>query len=447
MRTFVFSVIFLMFVLSLSFKPVVAGNGTIPTVPSYTAKTVGGSDGYYIINQSIYRIHDNTAELIWIANETGHSEVLPDGNLTYFVRPNPRWVILDNTYQEIEVPAWPDELDHHDVILTPSGSWIVMFYRHEQMDLTSFGGGPSVDVTHTDVAEIDASGVELWRWTSETENYIAESRIPLTPESTSYDYAHGNALDVMPNGNIAANMRNTNTVVIVERGTGKTLKKITDDSTYSDYEIDDPFLASHNIDFHSDTVFTVYDNHAFDPVIPSRGARYEIVDDEIFLRQTWVHPDGSNNFATGNHQMLENGGVVIGWGTLRTGNENKRIGTEYDSDGNEVMSVWTNQDIIHYRVTKIEDGWDATPWYSPELTKVDDSLWVNWNGATDIESWNIIINGEQVSNVEKDEFYTEVEVSNGCTFQAVPIRDGKESTPSNVIDVCPNKIRFPIIWN
>jgi hypothetical protein len=130
----------------------------------------------------------------------------------------------------------------------------------------------------------------------------------------------------------------------------------------------------------------------------------------------------------GSHQILGNGNTLLGYGQV------PKI-KEFDSDGNVLYTaVFGHLDsTVSFRTFKLDD-WHAIPSYPPKVyaqisfatTKLD--VWMSWNGATDIDSWNILVGDKneteamvKIARVEKDGFETSVNLGGLCVTKFVQI--------------------------
>jgi hypothetical protein len=86
----------------------------------------------------------------------------------------------------------------------------------------------------------------------------------------------------------------------------------------------------------------------------------------------------------GNLQMLENGNVVIGWGS-------EPLLTEFNADGGVVLDVHLPPGGQNYRALKFP--WHGHPTQRPAAVyrheKGEGHLYVSWNGATEVAAWRL----------------------------------------------------------
>ena len=116
----------------------------------------------------------------------------------------------------------------------------------------------------------------------------------------------------------------------------------------------------------------------------------------------------------GSHQVLSNGNHLIGYGQV------PKI-KEFDSNGEVVYSATFGppEGTDSFRAFKLND-WHAVPSYPPKVVSQysydgkNFTVHMSWNGATDIDRWNIFAGPaqnetlKQLASVQKNGFETSV---------------------------------------
>ena len=148
---------------------------------------------------------------------------------------------------------------------------------------------------------------------------------------------------------------------------------------------------------------TMFDNHGEtsdscgDKPCQSRGLHLEIDVGAMTAQvvQEYFHPEHINSGAMGSFQSLANGNVMTGWGY------NPSF-VEYNKKGEPVMDVQRGpigvgfkNDMFTYRVNKRQ--WKGFPTWPPSIavdapnrTTLNASVYVSWNGATEIAQWAVV---------------------------------------------------------
>ena len=114
----------------------------------------------------------------------------------------------------------------------------------------------------------------------------------------------------------------------------------------------------------------------------------DLIEMTASLRNSYAKPGQFRSASQGSMQLLpDNGNVLIGWG-------HSAAYTEFAHDG-EILcdvhfgasSVFGFGRITSYRAFKGE--WVGLPSMPPEIKMVGDSVFVSWNGNTEIETWEL----------------------------------------------------------
>src|SRR5699024_7409669 len=98
--------------------------------------------------------------------------------------------------------------------------------------------------------------------------------------------------------------------------------------------------------------------------------------------------------AMGSFQQLQDGHVLIGWGT-------EPYYSEYTAEGELIWDAWLHAHN-NYRVYRSQ--WHGTPATDPDAVYTTDgptpAVYVSWNGATEVESWRLLSGQDQDSLAE-----------------------------------------------
>jgi hypothetical protein len=162
------------------------------------------------------------------------------------------------------------------------------------------------------------------------------------------------------------------------------------------------FGWQHDARMHGKHEISMFDNHGETTGLcrdncKSRGLRLKIDTDAMTAAviQEYYHPEGINSGAIGGMQEMDNGHVMVSWGYNPTF-------VEYMKDGTPVLDVQRGtigngfqSDLFAYRVSK--HAWKGEPSWPPSIavdapnrTTLNASVFVSWNGATDIDKWAVV---------------------------------------------------------
>lgn len=300
--------------------------------------------------------------------------------------------ILDATYREIVQVSAGNGLsgDLHEFLVTASGSALIGAYNSVPADLSAYGGAVDGQLLEGVVQEIDiASGAVLFEWHSGDHVPISESYLPQT--AGLWDYFHLNSIDVADDGNLLVSARHTSTVYKVDRGSGRIVWRL--GGMRSDFALGDgaSFAYQHDARDHGDGVISIFDDGAYSPESAIEAASRAIVlqlDTDAMtaeLTRANANPGGVVSFAEGNAQLLDDGGMFVGWGT------NPEM-SEFAADGTLRFDAFLPGGGTSYRAFRAP--WKGTPVGPPNLAAHPNGdgstqLYVSWNGATETSHWQI----------------------------------------------------------
>lgn len=337
---------------------------------------------------------------------------------------------LDSTYttKYIISPIGAMDGDLHDFQITVNDTALITIYDSVPADLTSLGG-PELGWLYEGVfQEIDiATGELLFEWRSTSYFPPNSSYEPLNDrgcERTSgYDYFHMNSVDKDDQGRYLVSGRHTHSVTCIDGSTGEVLWTLGGkDNEFSDASngAATGFEWQHDARWRGPNHITLFNNAAHadsDPHSTSHGALIEL---DIPARQatlltSYNHPQELMSTSQGNLQVLETGNVLVGWG-------HSAAYTEFSPDGDVLCDVHFGASayfsfgrIVSYRAWK--GSWVGTPDTLPDAAVAGDSVYVSWNGATEVACWRLEVwDGQglkdmsftKVDEVERTDFETEI---------------------------------------
>jgi hypothetical protein len=274
--------------------------------------------------------------------------------------------------------------DVHEFQLTPQGTALLTVHAETTADLTSVGGGKNANVLDSIVQEIDvATGKVLFEWHSLDHVPLTESYAPLLDP---FDYFHVNSIDVDLDGNLVVSARNTSALYKLDRKSGEVLWRL--GGRKSDFEIESGagFFYQHDARTHPDGTLTVFDDGTGEAAYPARGLKLSLDTGArtCALIQAYPHPTPLTPQSMGNAQLLQDGGLMVGWG-------DQPYVTEFAPDGNVRFDAKFDGGAWNYRAFR--DVWVGRPATVPVLavtrTGKNAVLHVSWNGSTETVYWRV----------------------------------------------------------
>lgn len=356
-------------------------------------------------------------------------------------------VVLDDQYQQstivLEQPIVANTnaphigvLDFHEHQMTDRGTILVTAYNVTKQDLTILGGRKDGWVTDSLFFEIDIKTNEVvFSWSALDHFRFTDSKLPLPcymsdgSKQLGYDFFHINSVQAVGE-NFLISSRHQWACYLISRS-GEILWGI--DGSGEDERFDWPapeaqFRWQHHARAHnvSNTGFTLslFDNHnaLFDMGSKPSGALLfnitlfpEVKTPPVLLRNLQppqdIYSDKEGSFFADlpNSHSLVSYGIPVAY----------EFGPSGESSDIRSKIRFANDKGAHtYRVSKAV--WKATPKdWSPSLVleKGHDGLnmYVSWNGATEVESWNIYSVGpagalSQIGRAMASGFETVIEI-------------------------------------
>ncbi|KAH7305197.1 ASST-domain-containing protein [Stachybotrys elegans] len=320
----------------------------------------------------------------------------------------------------------PAMLDFHEHKVTPWNTVLVSAYNNTPANLSEYGGPERGWIVDSLIFELDLTTQEvLSTWSALQHLKVEDSRLPLPSHLSDgsfkhpYDFFHINSVDTIDENTLLVNSRHMWAFYLISRHTGDVLWELNGGGeTRGNFGIlseNDQFRWQHDARAYNVTksgmTISIFDNHNTEDdtdKVESRGLMVAIelppqksVKPKI-VRHV-LHSDGDKIFAQGQgcyDPCLENGNQLIGHGPIP-------VVQEFSRDG---KLLWEgrfggNNKAQSYRTFK--QKWHAVPHgWGPSLAleqagqlqvaggEADPNEaqivgYVSWNGATDIEAWNV----------------------------------------------------------
>ena len=309
------------------------------------------------------------------------------------------FVVLDANLDEVDrigtVPGVSNHVDAHDALIKPNGNYVLISYHLGQRDLSDIttDEGVTLSAEHwvrdTIVTEFNPQHNVVMTWSSRDHVNIRDCLPSLNDETPFevFQYAHGNSLQALPDGDIVVSLRKCSQVFRIDYPSGDTVWKVgRSHSTSPQWRSnlitvrDDPygeFCGQHAAQVLDNGNLLLFDNDSYchedlatgEPDRPNgrvtRIAEYALdvsANEARFLRH---HSDQAgldtwNRFRGWVHQ-LDGGNWLISWGGRRDAPDPGTVPgpvasiTEADPE--------TGEEPLRIRVTW--NGGVSTGWASP----------------------------------------------------------------------------------
>ena len=296
------------------------------------------------------------------------------------------WVVVDTSYRELArfTAARGLHGDLHEFIISPQNTALVLSNEVGVHDLRSVGGSPGGNVVGGVVQELSLpDGRLLWEWRTLEHVPVDETEIKARP-GPRFDYFHINSIDVAPDGHLIISGRNTWAAYKVDRRTGRILWRLGGKRSDFTFGPGARFEWQHDVREHAGRLISVFDNAAAPQEEPQSRALLLALDTtrrHVTLRRAFTHrPQPVLSHFLGNVQLLDDGGVFVGWGGAP-------YVTEFNGAGAIAFDARLPRGGQSYRAFRFR--WDGRPGDRPALAVRDGAAYASWNGATGVVSWRL----------------------------------------------------------
>ena len=292
-----------------------------------------------------------------------------------------RYSVYDNSYRLIKYvrPGHGLSGDMHEFKITSRNTALMTLSHRVRVKTRNVleGAFQEVDIR---------TGRVLFEWHSVGHVALVESyyHLPRKPDRT-YDYFHINTIEVDRDGNYLVSARNTHAIYKINRKTGAVMWRL--GGKRSDFELGKGvrFGWQHDIRRQPDGTLTMFDNEAAPKLRKQSRGLVLRVDERhktVTLVHSFVHTPPLVAVDQGNMQKLSNGHYLVGWG-------HEPYVTEFGPHGKPLLDLrFGRSGVDSYRAYRF--AWVGRPHSKPAVSVEGDTLYVSWNGATEVRSWQLL---------------------------------------------------------
>ena len=322
--------------------------------------------------------------------------------------------------------------DLHEFKLTPEGTALLTVYNTTTADLTGMGMGRGKDgwITDSVFQEVDlATGKLLFEWKA-SEHFRAADGYMTNPfggysESIPFDFFHINSIEKDSNGDYLISSRHFHAIMGINGTDGEVMWMLgghaDDFDDLSDGAASD-FSWQHDARWISeeDGLLSLFDNGMAWPHVNADYSSGRIIHVDIENRtatlvQSYVSLQQARSSSQGSVQLIPSEGgdhVFTGWGSSAVYTEHAMDGTLLcETHFAASWSFWWER-VKSYRAFKVQE-WDATPAaWDPSAVIERGVLYVSWNGATTVRSWEL-----QGSKAEDSDDFDAVDIQEKTQFE------------------------------
>jgi hypothetical protein len=305
-------------------------------------------------------------------------------------------VIYDSSYSPLATLGGANGLkpDLHEFQITPRGSALMTAYFPVIWNVSAGRHITHEIVFDSVVQEIDIpTGLVLFQWDSLDHVPLADSYQPAPSDGSRnpFDYFHIDSIQLDDDGNLLISSRNTWAVYKLDHRTGAVLWTL--GGKHSSFRMGPGTSFAFQHDGRSvapdDKLIMLFDDGAGLPAVRKASRGVELALDirhrTARLVTQWRHAPPLLAEFEGNIQQLPNRDHVIGWGQ-------QPYLTEYGRRGRPLLDARFVGDTSSYRAYRFL--WTGAPAVPPAIVASNSTqgttLFVSWNGATNVASWRVL---------------------------------------------------------
>lgn len=181
---------------------------------------------------------------------------------------------------------------------------------------------------------------------------------------------------------------------------------------------------------------TEYDNHT---VTKGLVLNVDLESKYVSLNQSLQNPvNPIYSTSQGSFQTLPNGHALMGHGSVP-------VIEEYNATGSAVMTFQFGPYYIETGPRSFRSAWSGNPKSSPSVAAFSSGgttdIYVSWNGATDVVSWNVYTGSQSTqlkaaSSLPKKGFETHTTIAGAAQFvQVEAVSSNGHTTKSAIVSV------------
>jgi hypothetical protein len=279
--------------------------------------------------------------------------------------------------------------DLHVLRVTPEGTAWIDAFDPVDMNLTSVHGSANGVLSDAVVQEIDIkTGLVMWEWHALGHIAIADSKNGVPDSSYPWDYAHINAVEPGPSGDVLMSFRNIWAVEDIDMHSGGLRWRL--GGPHSSFQMGPGthFYWQHDAEFQPGGLVSVFDNGSTPP--KEKQSRGLLLDPNLHTHRATLVKQFINPYRTllassqGDTFSLPGGDWLLGYGGLPNF-------TEFDSAGHVLLDGTLGRNVQSFKVLLYP--WSAHAPGSPSVAVSSAAgalhVSVSWNGATEVASWRV----------------------------------------------------------
>jgi EmrB/QacA subfamily drug resistance transporter len=327
-------------------------------------------------------------------------------------------VVVNSHYQRIAslkaTGGWV--LTLHEFLISGEDAWVTA-NKNIPMDLSKYGGAYNGALVDSAVQEYNLKTGKLLRsWDALDHIPLSESQASLPTNGFPWDAYHVNAIDLVGDGTFLVSMRDTWAAYLVDIATGRIEWTLGGRGSSFKFGPGASFEWQHDVKLQPNSTVSLFDDHCcqltgggtyVSPTAPSRGLVLKLDQQSHTATLVSEYSLGKDFDAEymGDTQPLQNGNVLVGWGS-------EPYFSEYSRSGKLLAEGELPGPDLTYRATL--EQWTGRPLTPPagaaRTAAGKTTVYASWNGATEVASWRVLAGSTAVATAAKTGFETAIPV-------------------------------------
>ena len=352
-------------------------------------------------------------------------------------------VVVDQHYRHVATLKGADGwiISEHEMIISGANAWVTA-YKSVPMNLTPYGGSANGTLLDSAVQEYNlGTGQLLYTW--DAFNPGGTPNVPLSQSQTKalpnvpWDAYHINAIQLGGNETFLVSLRNTWSAYLINRLTGAIDWTLSGNPKLSTFALprNAQFQWQHDVELHGSNTVSIFDDACCNLSVDSKGkatfGKPSGPTRGIVLKLNLTNHTGSlvsqysrgKNFDVaflGNEQLLPNGNVSLGWGSLPLFSEVSKTGKVL------LDALWPGADVSYRAYVQ---KWVGIPFFPPSGAVRNNAgkatVYASWDGDTQVVGWRVLAGSsaqslKNVATKSKTGFETTIPLSK--TYKAYEVQ-------------------------
>ncbi|KAJ3499304.1 hypothetical protein NLG97_g448 [Lecanicillium saksenae] len=298
-----------------------------------------------------------------------------------------------------------------DMRVTRDNTILMATYETLNLDCSAVGGPSDAPVQDSGFQEIDpATNKVMFEWSAHKHFNMSNSHAKYEKSfgvgsPAGFDFFHLSSVEKSGDGNYLISSSHFSALAMIHGQDGHVMWTLGGkNSDFTDLSGGNAtnFGWQHDAQLSGTNEIVLFDNHGLstercDGNCVSRGLRLKFDEENktVELFREFFHPQGVNSGNMGGMQLLKEGHTMVAWGDNPSFVEYNKAGQPILDVQRGLLGAGLQNGMYAYRVSR--QRWQGEPSWppsvavdSPSKSTANATIFVSWNGATDVDQWAIL---------------------------------------------------------